>query len=187
MNTKNLDTLLKDKDKKQENEEEEENNDDNNNDIAKINILSGVEPQYYEFVQEFMDLDIVRTTLRGNYNRKKSYRMNTNLLYFNQQDKNLLSKPNKFYRINGSSAPALREFIAFDDFKKLSNENIKPNQQKFKKFIKIVEINDVYIGQGHGDNIKKYIKAYPQEEKLVNNFISIVYNNHKEQLDIKSD
>ena len=187
MNTKNLDTLLKDKDKKQENEEEEENNDDNNNDIAKINILSGVEPQYYEFVQEFMDLDIVRTTLRGNYNRKKSYRMNTNLLYFNQQDKNLLSKPNKFYRINGSSAPALREFIVFDDFKKLSNENIKPNQQKFKKFIKIVEINDVYIGQGHGDNIKKYIKAYPQEEKLVNNFISIVYNNHKEQLDIKSD
>ena len=185
MNTKNLDTLSKDK--KQETEEEE-NDDSTNSDIAKINMLSGVEQQYYEFVQEFMDLDIVRTTLRGNYNRKKSYSMNTNLLYFNQQDKDLLSKPNKFYKINGSAAPVLREFIVFDDFKKLANEkSIEPNQQKFKKFIDIDDINDVYIGQGHGDNIKKYIRAYPQEEKLVNNFISIVYNNHKEQLDIKSD
>ena len=114
--------------------------------------------------------------------------MNTNLLYFNQQDKDLLSKPNKFFRISGSSSPILREFIVFDDFKKLAFEkSIEPNQQKFKKFIEISDINDVYIGQGHGDNIKKYIKAYPQEEKLVNNFISIVYNNHKEQLDIKSD
>ena len=187
MNTKNLDTLSKDK--KQEKEEDEDDNENNeNDDQAKINMLSGVEQQYFEFVQEFMDLDIVRKTLRGNYNRKKSYSMNTSLLYFNQQDKNLLSKPNKFYKISGSSAPILREFIVFDDFKKLANEkSIEPNQQKFKKFIEIGDINDVYIGQGHGDNIKKYIKAYPQEEKLVNNFISIVYNNHKEQLDIKSD
>ena len=187
MNTKNLDTLSKDK--KQEKEEDEDDNENNeNDDQAKINMLSGVEQQYFEFVQEFMDLDIVRKTLRGNYNRKKSYSMNTSLLYFNQQDKNLLSKPNKFYKISGPSAPILREFIVFDDFKKLANEkSIEPNQQKFKKFIEIGDINDVYIGQGHGDNIKKYIKAYPQEEKLVNNFISIVYNNHKEQLDIKSD
>ena len=184
MNTKNLDTLTKDK--KQEKEDEEDDNENNNNNT--INMKSGVEQQYYEFVQEFMDLDIVRKTLRGNYNRKKSYSMNTNLLYFNQQDKDLLSKPNKFFRISGSSSPILREFIVFDDFKKLAFEkSIEPNQQKFKKFIEISDINDVYIGQGHGDNIKKYIKAYPQEEKLVNNFISIVYNNHKEQLDIKSD
>ena len=188
MDTKKLDTLSKDKKQEKEEEEEDENENNDANNQAKINMLSGVEQQYFEFVQEFMDLDIVRKTLRGNYNRKKTYSMNTNLLYFNQQDKNLLSKPNKFYRITGSSAPILREFIVFDDFKKLANEKtIEPNQQKFKKFIEINDINDVYIGQGHGDNIKKYIKAYPQEEKLVNNFISIVYNNHKEQLDIKSD
>ena len=184
MNTKNLDTLSKQK----ENQKEEEEDENENVNIDKIVKSKNVEQQYYEFVQEFMDLDIVRTTLRGNYNRKKSYSMNTNLLYFNRQDKELLSKPNKFYKITGSSNPSLREFIVFDDFKKLAfDKTIEPNQTKFKKFIDIVDINDVYIGQGHGDNIKKYIKAYPEEEKLVNNFISIVYNNHKDQLDIKSD
>ena len=184
MNTKNLDTLSKEKKLDKEGGEEEEENEN-----IKVNILQrGVEQQYFEFVQEFMDLDIVRQTLRGNYNRKKSFSMNTNLLYFNQQDKNLLSKPNKFFKINGSSKPTLLEYIVFDEFKKLAfDKSIDPNQSKFKKYIEIKDINDVYIGQGHGDNIKKYIKAYPQEEKLVNNFISIVHNNHKEQLDIKSD
>ena len=183
MNTQNLDTLSKQKEK--QSEEDDENENININEIVKS---KNVEQQYYEFVQEFMDLDIVRTTLRGNYNRKKTYSMNTNLLYFNQHDKDLLSKPNKFYKIKGSSNPSLREFIVFDNFKKLAyDKTIEPNQTKFKKFIDINDINDVYIGQGHGDNIKKYIKTYPEEEKLVNNFISIVYNNHKDQLDIKSD
>ena len=184
MNTKNLDTLSKEKKLEKEGAEEEEENEN-----IKINLLQrGVEQQYFEFVQEFMDLDIVRQTLRGNYNRKKSFSMNTNLLYFNQQDKNLLSKPNKFFKINGSSKPSLLEYIVFDEFKKLAfDKSIDPNQSKFKKYIEIKDINDVYIGQGHGDNIKKYIKAYPREEKLVNNFISIVHNNHKEQLDIKCD
>jgi len=183
MNTQNLDTLSKQKEK--QSEEDDENENININEIVKS---KNVEQQYYEFVQEFMDLDIVRTTLRGNYNRKKTYSMNTNLLYFNQHDKDLLSKPNKFYKIKGSSNPSLREFIVFDNFKKLAyDKTIEPNQTKFKKYIDINDINDVYIGQGHGDNIKKYIKTYPEEEKLVNNFISIVYNNHKDQLDIKSD
>ena len=185
LDTKNLDTLSNVKNK--ENGEDEDNN-DVNNDKTKINISTRVEQQYFEFVQEFMDLDIVHKTLRSNYNRKKTFSMGTNLLYFNQQDKNLLSKPNKFYKISGSSTPQLREFIVFDDFKKLASEkNIESNQKKFKKFIEINDINDVYIGQSRGDNIKKYINAYPEEEKLVNNFISIVYNNHKEQLDLKSD
>ena len=183
MNTQNLDTLSKQKEK--QSEEDDENENININEIVKS---KNVEQQYYEFVQEFMDLDIVRTTLRGNYNRKKTYSMNTNLLYFNQHDKDLLSKPNKFYKIKGSSNPSLREFIVFDNFKKLAyDKTIEQNQTKFKKYIDINDINDVYIGQGHGDNIKKYIKTYPEEEKLVNNFISIVYNNHKDQLDIKSD
>ena len=183
MNTQNLDTLSKQKEK--QSEEDDENENININEIVKS---KNVEQQYYEFVQEFMDLDIVRTTLRGNYNRKKTYSMNTNLLYFNQHDKDLLSKPNKFYKIKGSSNPSPRDFIVFDNFKKLAyDKTIEPNQTKFKKYIDINDINDVYIGQGHGDNIKKYIKTYPEEEKLVNNFISIVYNNHKDQLDIKSD
>ena len=30
-----------------------------------------MEQQYYEFIQDFMDLDIVRKTLRDNYYKKK--------------------------------------------------------------------------------------------------------------------
>ena len=135
-----------------------------------------MEQQYYEFIQDFMDLDIVRKTLRGNYYRKKSFNINTNLINFNEEDKKLLSKPNKFYRIQGSSTPILRESIVFDDFKKLAHDKtIDATKQKYKKYIEISDINDVYIGIDHGDNIKKYIKAFPDEKKLANNFISIIY------------
>ena len=176
---------------------DKDNNDDNNNQnkvkdknqeneqIIEKNIM---EQQYYEFIQDFMDLDIVRKTLRGNYYRKKSFNINTNLINFNEEDKKLLSRPNKFYRIQGSSTPTLREYIVFDDFKKLAHDKtIDTTKQKYKKYIEISDINDVYIGIDHGENLKKYIKAYPEEKKLSNNFISIIYNNHKEQIDIKTD
>ena len=174
------------KDIKKENKDEKEENKDNY--MKKTSTEKLMEQKYYEFIQDFMDLDIVRKTLRGNYYRKKSFSMNTNLLVFNEEDKKLLSKPNKFYHIQGSSKPVLKEFIIYDNFKKLTfDKTIDVSKQKYKKFIEICDINDVYVGINHGDNIKKYIKAYPQEEKLANNFISIVYNNHKEQLDIKHD
>lgn len=156
--------------------------------LKKHNTERVLEQQYYEFVQDCMDLDIVRKTLRNSYNRKKSFSMNTNLLSFNKEDKELLTKKNKFYKIVGSSTPILREYIVTEDFKRLAfDKTLDVNKQKYKKYIEISDINDVYIGIDHGDNIKKYIKAFPQEEKLVNNFISIVYNNRKEQLDIKTD
>ena len=165
--------------------EDNKNNNENKNNNLEANIM---EQQYYEFIQDFMDLDIVRKTLRGSYNRKSSFNININLINFNEEDKKLLSKPNKFYRIQGSSTPILREFIVFDDFKKLAfDKTIDVTKPKYKKFIEISDINNVYLGIDHGDNIKKYIKVYPQDKQLSNNFISIIYNNHKEQIDIKTD
>ena len=171
--------------KKENNENKKEDNKEVK--FKKNNTQKKMDQQYYDYVQDIMDLDIVRKTLRGNYYRKKSFSLNTNLLTFGEADKKLLSKPNKFYRINGSSTPTLREFLVYDDFKKLTFDKTIDINKKYKKFIEINDINDVFLGINHGDNIKKYIKAYPEEEKLVNNFISIVYNNNKEQIDIKTD
>ncbi len=208
IDSKKLDTLTKeitsenkDKDSANNNNDNKKDNlkkdnsdsdntisDDDENEIKKISTQNEIEKQYYDYLQDMMDLDIVRKTLRGNYDRKKSFSMNTNLLTFNEGDKKLLSKPNKFYRISGSSAPALREILIYDDFKKMAlDKTIDVSKQKYKKFLDISDINDVHLGIGDGENIKKYLKAYPQEEKLVNNFISIVYNNKKEQIDIKTD
>ena len=174
--------------KKDNSDSENTISDDDENEIKKISTQNEIEKQYYDYLQEMMDLDIVRKTLRGNYDRKKSFSMNTNLLTFNEGDRELLSKPNKFYRISGSSAPALREILIYDDFKKMAfDKTIDVSKQKYKKFLDISDINDVHLGIGDGENIKKYLKAYPQEEKLVNNFISIVYNNKKDQIDIKTD
>ena len=204
INSTKLDTLKRvvtqDKDKDdgafREIESKEINNnnndkeiEDNNNETKDNNIETNImEQQYYEFIQDFMDLDIVRKTLRGSYNRKNSFNININLINFNEDDKKLLSKPNKFYRIQGSSTPIIREFIVFEDFKKLAfDKTIDVTKPKYKKFIEISDINDVYLGIDHGENIKKYIKVYPQDKQLSNNFISIIYNNHKEQIDLKTD
>ena len=206
INSKNLDTLTKgitsenkDKDSTDDNINKKdvlrkENNDNKNiygndeNEIRKLKSQTIINQQYYDYVQDIMDLDIVRTTLRGNYDRQNSFSMKTNLLTFGEGDRKLLSKPNKFYRISGSSAPAPREILIYDNFKKMVfDKTIDVSKKKYKKFLDISDINDVYLGIGNGDNIKRYLKAYPQEEKLVNNFISIVYNNKKEQIDIKTD
>ena len=166
-------------------ETEDNNNESKNNNNIEENIM---DPQYYEFIQEIMDVDIVRKTLRESYNRKNSFIVNINLINFNDDDQKLLTKPNKFYRIQGSSSPILREFIVFDEFKKLAfDKTIDVTKSKYKKYIEISDINEVYLGIDYSENIKKYIKAYPQDKQLPNNFITIIYNNHKEQLDIKSD
>ena len=143
--------------KKENNENKKEDNKDPK--FKRINTQKKMDQQYYDYVQDIMDLDIVRKTLRGNYNRKNSFSLNTSLLTFGEADKKLLSKPNKFYRINGSSTPALREFLVYDDFKKLIYDKTIDINKKYKKFIEINDINDVFLGINHGDNIKKYIKT----------------------------
>ena len=105
------------------------------------------------------------------------------------EDKELLNKVNKFYKIKSSSNPLLVEIIVNKDYTKLIwNKNIQNN--KSDKFIYIKDINDIYNGIDIAElspSIKKYIKANPNEEKYLNNFISILYNNSKESLDLKSD
>ena len=106
--------------KEENNENKKEIENKKEYELKKINSEKLMEQKYYEMIQDFMDLDIVRKTLRGNYYRKKSFSMNTNLLVFTDMDQKLLKTPNKFYLIQGSSKPLLREFLVYDDFKKLT-------------------------------------------------------------------
>jgi hypothetical protein len=129
------------------------------------------------------------------YERRRAYSIvqeNFDVLNFDEftlKDEELLMKVNKFYKIKSSSNPLLVEIIVNKDYTKLIwNKNIQNN--KSDKFIYIKDINDIYNGIDIAElspSIKKYIKANPNEEKYLNNFISILYNNSKESLDLKSD
>ena len=108
---------------------------------------------------------------------------------FTIKDEELLMKVNKFYRIKSASNPSLIYVFVNEDFTKLiwskDIENYKDN-----KFIYLKDINDIYNGidiAEHSSSIKKYIKANPNEEKYLNYFISIVYNNSKDTFDLKND
>ena len=108
---------------------------------------------------------------------------------FTIKDEELLMNVNKFYKIKNASSPTIVYICVNEDCTKLIlNKNI----ENFKKdnFIYIKDINDIYNGIDiveHSLSIKKYIKSNPNEEKYLNYFISILYNNSKETLDLKSD
>ena len=106
-----------------------------------------------------------------------------------KEDKELLTKVNKFYKIKSTSTPVMIGIFVNEDFTKLcwskNMQNIKPD-----KFLLIKDINDIYNGVDiteHSASIKKYVKGNQNEEKYLNYFISILYNNSKESLDLKSD
>ncbi len=120
------------------------------------------------------------------YIYKKSF--STNLQSFTKADQDILGKINKFYKISGTSKPSVRELLVTDDFTKLIyDKSISKDKPKSKNTFLISDINEIYNGIEHSENIKKYIKANPQEEKLSNHFITIILNKNKEQLDFKSD
>ena len=150
----------------------EKNNNDENNNEENSNLKD----------------DNHQIEVNKNYCSRKSFSLKSNLLSFSDNDKELLSKPIKFYKIIGASEPSSMEFIVINDFKQLAyGKSIDITKQKYKNIININEINKIYTGTNHSKYIKKYIDAYPQEGIQFDNFISIIYNNQKDQLDIKSD
>ena len=150
--------------------------------IQKENFM---EDEYYEMVQKYLDLDVSGRVLKNNYDRRQSFITNSN--NFSIDDKQLLSKINKFNLITGSSDGQVVNFIAFENYNKLAyGKGIEQNQKSYKKYIEINQINGIYNGIDYSENIKKYIKAHPLEENDANSFFTIKYNNHKDKIDIKT-
>ena len=200
LNTINLDNF---KNRIIPNNQQMENNDRNTSINLQVNnskIIQGMgiinsnlniqkekfmEDEYYEMVQNYLDLDVSGRVLRNNYDRKLSFITNSN--NFSIDDKQLLSKIYKFSLITGSSDGQAVNFIVFDDYKKLAyGKGIEQNQKSYKKYIEINQINGIYNGIDYSENIKKYIKAHPLEENDANSFFTIKYNNHKDKIDIKT-
>lgn len=110
---------------------------------------------------------------------------------FTKDDEDLLHSINKFYKISGAKSPNLYNIIVNEDCSKLHwDKNLDITKTKKINCINIIDINEIYNGidvAEHSNHIKKYIKAFPNEEKLCNTFICISYNNNKETLDLKCD
>ena len=112
---------------------------------------------------------------------KKEFSLKTNLQNFTEEDEKILKIPHKFYKINGSSKTSIREYVFSDDNTKILYEK--------KKFLITKQIIDVYngINHNHNQNIKKYIKSNPSEEQYSGHFISLIFENDKDQVDLFSD
>ena len=140
----------------------------------------------------FLDNSGISITNKNNEKMELNIQENMNIQNFDTftiKDEELLMKVNKFYKIRSASNPLLIYILINEDCTKLiwykDLENFKDN-----KIIDLKDINDIYNGINiteHSLSIKKYIKANPNEEKYLNYFISIVYNNSKETFDLKSD
>ena len=104
---------------------------------------------------------------------------------FDQNDQQVLTTPTNLFRINGANALNPKEYMILDNFSKIAFEKKIEANSKFKHYILVDDIIDIYLGNSLGENFKKYLKAFPQEEENKNNYISIVCN--KEQIDLKSD
>ena len=140
----------------------------------------------------FLDNSGISITNKNNEKMELNIQENMNIQNFDTftiKDEELLMKVNKFYKIRSASNPLLIYILINEDCTKLiwykDLENFKDN-----KIIDLKDINDIYNGINiteHSLSIKKYIKANLNEEKYLNYFISIVYNNSKETFDLKSD
>ena len=106
-------------------------------------------------------------------------------LAFNQKEQVLLTVPIQFNKISGSSL-SLKEYLLCEDFSKIVfDKNLSTGKIKIKNSnsINVDDIIDVRLGSV-GENLKKYFKSFPNDEKNLNNFISIICL--KEQFDLKS-
>ena len=114
---------------------------------------------------------------------KKEFSLTNNLKNFTEEDEKYLKTPQKLYKITGSNKSAIREYVLNEDKTKLYYD------KKQKKFLIIKNIIAVYngINHSHNSNIKKYIKNNPSEEQFSGNFISLIFKNDKDQIDLMSD
>ena len=136
--------------------------------------------KYYEYLEE---KELSQEESKNNKNVLQNYIV-TNNRSFKQNDQEVLTTPITFNRVNGSNLSNLKEYMVIDNFSKIVFEKKLGDVSELKHFILIDDIIDIYIGTGHGENFKKYLKAFPKEEDNQNNFITIICN--KDQIDLKS-
>ena len=108
-----------------------------------------------------------------------------NLESFSDEDKEILSQPTKFEKLITASSHHTKFFMVSDNMQKLiwakeieteidSDKNIKIKKIKGSvHYLMIKDIEDVYNGMHNCNLITEYINLNPEEEKEVNNLITI--------------
>jgi hypothetical protein len=164
---------------------------DNNYDSTDIKNLNHTEKiQYFNYLskKEIIQKEMKNKTpdeIKSGISFIKTDFTTMSNLSFGKKEQDILSAHIKFHRITGSNT-ILKEYLLCENFtiiifeKNLTN-NIKP---KHGNSININDIIDIKLGST-SENLKKYFKSFPNEEKNMNNFISII--TQKEQFDLKSD
>ena len=117
--------------------------------------------------------------------RTTSFSYQENLESFSEKDREILTKPTKFNKLISKSSHHDRTFVVTDNLEKLTwakeievticpDENVKVKKSKGNiRNLLIKDIEDVYNGINNSNVIANYVKAYPEEGKEANNFITI--------------
>ena len=122
-----------------------------------------------------------------NDNNNEDLNLTNNLFSFNEEDKKILKKVQKFHKFVGEDFMHVREFLVYDDYKKLIwGKNIETKKDKGKyHFLLISDISDVYNGIQHSDILKKFVKENPKELKEKDHYITIITK--KKEINLKSN
>ena len=157
---------------------EENNNSKSNEKISKDNNIIEEQVVEEDELEDELDEDESKKGIG-----KKEFSLATNLKNFTEEDEKLLKTAHKFYKITGSTKSSQREYILNERKTKLYYD------KKQTKFIPVSNIVDVYNGvnHSHNSNINKYLKSNPTEEQFSGHFISLIFKNDKDQVDLMSD
>ena len=158
---------------------EEKKNIFNDNNKKKSNNFDST--NYYQYLEE---KDLTQEQNVNNNNLFKNFSIISNLHSFTQKDQQILTNTINLIKINGTNITNLKEYLFVENFTKIAYEKKIADVKKLKHFILVNEIIDIYLGTSHGENFKKYLKAFPEEENNQNSYMSIICN--KEQIDFKS-
>ena len=135
---------------------------------------------YYLYLEE---KELIQAQNIYNIDIFKNFSVISNFHSFTQKDQQILTNIINLIRINGTNITNLKEYIFVEGFNKIAFEKKIADFKKLKHFIAIEDVNDIYLGTSHGENFKKYLKGFPEEENNQNNYMTIICS--KEQIDFK--
>ena len=143
--------------------------------------------QYFFYLEE-------KKLIEEEYNRPnkkniyflKNFRTTSYDVFSSSKDLPVISTLTEFHRVNESNLGHEKDY--FSEGHKLYYKDKHAKEFIFKgsgSSINIPDIKDIFLGTYHGDNFKKYLKAFPKEKKKQNNYLSLLHT--RGQYDLQSD
>ena len=149
--------------------------------------MANMQRQYFFYLEE-------KKLIEEEYNRPnkkniyflKNFRTTSYDVFSSSKDLPVISTLTAFHRVNESNLGHEKDY--FSEGHKLYYKDKHAKEFIFKgsgSSINIPDIKDIFLGTYHGDNFKKYLKAFPKEKKKQNNYLSLLHT--RGQHDLQSD